>query len=88
MNENTSMEEWLHDRPQVIKDMVRACPPHNAYALTHSRGLRQKGYIVSYAEEGTVTMVFPQTWNPWQKESREVFGIKLADLTFEPMPFE
>ena len=79
-----SFEEWLADRPQVIQDMARSYPPDQRYALTHEHGLQQIGYIYSYAEDGTVTVIFPIEWNPWQEGGRRVFGIKPTDLEVFP----
>ena len=67
-----TLDDWLADRPQVIKDMGRAHPPTVRYRYEPTG---QIGHIYSYAENETVTMIFPVEWNEWQTFSREVFGI-------------
>lgn len=79
MSEPT-LEEWLADRPQIIKDLARSHPPDGKYRLANSTD--DDFYCVySYSENGTMTMsrytrlgpgsVMPM-WN--------VFGMKPEDL--------
>jgi len=79
-----SFEQWLEGRPQIIRDMGASHPPDKRYALMHEHGLRQIGFIHSYSEDGTVTVDFPEEWDPWQLDGgRRVFGLNPADL--EPL---
>lgn len=72
-----SFDEWVAKLPQVCQDMARSHPPDQKYRLADTG---QIGYLHAYAEDGTVTVIFPVEWNPSQDGGREVFGIKPTDL--------
>ena len=79
-----SFDEWLASRPQVIRDLASTYPPDKRYVLIHPHGLRQTGFLHSYSENGTITVNFPQEWNPWQLDGdRQVFGLDPTDLVLE-----
>lgn len=46
------LDEWLEDRPQIIKDMAHATPP-GCYTFNDTG---QHGVLYSYDESGTVTV--------------------------------
>ncbi len=74
------LEEWLRDRPQVIKDLVRSHPPDSMYQLAGG-GDGDVYQIYSYLEDGTMnviryTRLTPDSMVPlWR-----VFGMKPEDL--------
>ena len=73
-----SFEEWLEGRPQIIRAMAASHPPDKKYRLTTTG---QIGFLHSYSEDGTVTLNFPEEWNPQQLDGgRRVFGLNPADL--------
>lgn len=47
-----ALDEWLADRPQVIKDLAYATPP-GCYTLNDTG---QHAVLYSYDEDGTVTV--------------------------------
>ena len=50
---NESLEEWLTDRPQIIKDLARSHPPDGEYRL--ASGADDDLYLIySYSEAGTM----------------------------------
>lgn len=77
-------QEWLDDRPQVIKDMVATHPPNLLYHLT-TTGHRVT--IYSYSENGTITVDVSGEYNGLLFE-RRVFGIRLDDLVECDLPDE
>ena len=82
MTADQNWDAWLASRPQVIRDLAEAYPPNIRYRL---RSTNQIGVLYSYSDDGTVTMDFPQEWNPLQPDI-QVFGLDPADL--EPLPRE
>ena len=46
-------EEWIADRPQIIKDLAKKLPPWDRYEL---RQTGQHCSLVSYSENNTVTI--------------------------------
>lgn len=76
MDSKELLEEWLVDRPQVIKDLARTHPPDGRYRL--SSGADDDLYLIySYSEDGTITAVrhIEQMFPMWK-----VFGMKPEDL--------
>ncbi len=72
-------DEWLKDRPQIIKDMATKLPPNKLY---RNKITGQIGVLVSYAENGTVRASFPNDLN-FQMSTpggRQVFGLLPDDL--------
>ena len=70
--------EWLDGRPDAVKAMATRYPP----GIYRMRTTGQVGLILSYAEGGTVRLLFPRKWNPQQVllPDREVFGIDPVSL--------
>ena len=46
-------DEWLRDRPAVIKELAEKLPPWNRYQL---KTTGQHCHLYSYSEDGTVTI--------------------------------
>lgn len=75
-----TLEEWLTDRPQIIKDLAASHPPDSQYRLADSTD-EDLYAIYSYHEDGTMTVtrytrLGPDTVIPvWN-----VFGMKPEDL--------
>jgi hypothetical protein len=65
-------DAWIQSRPPIIQEMVTKTPPGRLYRY---RSTGQRGMIYSYTEDGCVTVIFPQEYNPWQNENRQVHGI-------------
>lgn len=49
---NAELEEWLKDRPQIIRDLARKYPPGSGWLLNG-----QPCEIYSYYEDGTVSVL-------------------------------
>lgn len=75
-------QRWLNQRPGFIRTMAKFYPPDRLYRMA-STG--QRVTIVSYAEDGTVTVDISGKYNGLIFE-REVFGIEPADLTECDLP--
>lgn len=75
MSQDETLEQWLADRPQVIKDLARSHPPDGEYRL--SSDLDGDSYqIHSYNEDGTMKAIRYTRLGPlWI-----VFGMKPEDL--------
>lgn len=77
------MEDWLAERPQVIRDMVAKYDLHmdRLYELTTTG---QRVTLHSLSENGTVTVNVLYQFNPERMfmslQDRAVFGIDPADL--------
>jgi hypothetical protein len=79
---NQALEDWLADRPQIIKNLARSHPPDSEYRLAN--GLDDDLYVIySYNEDGTITVIryarlagAPDSVLPLWK----VFGMKPEDL--------
>ena len=76
-----TLENWLADRPQIIKDLARSHPPYGEYRLVN--GDDDLYVIYSYHENGTMTVFrygrladTPNSVLPLWK----VFGMKPEDL--------
>jgi len=71
-------EEWVSNRPESVQNNAKQYPA-GIYRLKTTGKI---GTIVSYEEDGTVTMRFPFEWNPQQIlfGSRRVFGIDPQNL--------
>lgn len=72
----SELEEWLTEKPQVIKDMAAQCPPGRLYKMK-STGHRVT--LVSYSEDRTVKVFVGGKYNAVGFE-RSVFGISINDL--------
>ena len=74
------LEEWLRDRPQVIKDLARSHPPDAQYRLA-SGGDDDVYLIYSYSEDGTMTVSrFAQVGPFSLMPMWNVFGMRPEDL--------
>jgi hypothetical protein len=69
-------EHWVSMRPPVVQDLCRRYPPDRLY-LMKPHG--QRVTLVSYSENGTVTVDVSAKWNLVTFQ-RQVFGIDPADL--------
>ncbi len=74
--QQNAWDEWVASRPKIIQDLCRRFPPCNLYQLRDSN---QKVTIVSYSEDGTLTVDISGEYN-WVTFARQVFGIKPEDL--------
>ena len=84
MNEYYELEEWLSDRPQVVKDMARKYPPWNEYRI---KSTGQTAILYSYSENGTVTVdITSATFENAFGAQRRVFGIDVFDLEILDSP--
>lgn len=77
-------EEWVSTRPPVVQGLCRKYPPDRLYFL---KPPGQRVTIVSYNENGTVTVNVSAQWNCLVFE-REVFGIDPNDLEECDLPRE
>ena len=69
-------EEWVEERPECIKEMIKKYPPNLLYRL---KTANQRVTIYSYAENNTMTVTVSGDYNLIDFE-RNVFGIKPEDL--------
>lgn len=67
--QRAAWDEWLSDRPQVIKDLAEKYPPYNLYRMGNHRVT-----LYSYSEDGTVTVNVTGEYNR-VLFSRQVFGV-------------
>ncbi len=76
------IEEWLKDRPQVIKDLCKKLPPFKLYKLKYCEQPELFSLVTlhSYNEDGTVTVYVSKKFNITLME-RNVFGINPERLT-------
>lgn len=77
-------ERWVSTRPPVVQDLCRRYPPDRLYLL---KPPGQRVTLVSYNENGTVTVNVSAQWNCVVFE-REVFGIDPNDLEECDLPNE
>ena len=60
------IEEWLKDRPEIIKNLCKQFPPYKLYSLKLDNCdlcLNKKVIIHSYHEDGTLTVIVPNDFN-------------------------
>ena len=67
---------WVASRPPIVRDLCAALPPDRLYLLKTSG---HRGTVVSYSEDGTVTVAVTGEYNALMFD-RQVFGIKPEDL--------
>ncbi len=68
--------EWVNERPEVIQELCAKFPPDRLYMLKTSN---HRVTIVSYSEDGTITVFVSGEFNEIVFE-REVFGVKAEHL--------
>jgi hypothetical protein len=69
--------EWVAECPEVIQEMCRRLPPNRLYRLGHD------GHwctVISYCEDGTVSVGVELCYNEAVFLDREVFGIDPEEL--------
>lgn len=74
------LEEWIKDRPQIIKDLYTRYPSYKLYQLDSdgcSKCLKRKVTIHSYNIDGTITVNVPRAFN-----------ISLTDVSVPNIPPE
>lgn len=76
VEQDATHAEWLAERPQVIKDLVKRVPPDRLYLL---KSTNHRIFVYSYSEDGTVTVAVMGKYNFLPFE-RRVFGIKPEEL--------
>ena len=69
-------EDWVASRPPVVADLCRRYPPDRLYMM---KPTMQRVTLVSYSENGTVTVDVGSQWN-FVTFEREVFGVDPANL--------
>ena len=69
--DETMLEEWLQDRPPIIRELCNKLPPNLLYRMKSSG---HRCTIFSYSEDGTVTVAVTGEFNR-VKFGRRVFGI-------------
>jgi hypothetical protein len=69
-------QEWLEDRPQVIKDLGARFKPWKLYRLNSTK---HRVTVLSFFEDGTLTVNITGEYNLVSME-RSVFGIQPDDL--------
>ena len=75
-------QEWLAERPQVIKDMAASHPPNRLYRMT-STG--QRVTLMSYGEDRTCRVAVTGKYN-FVSHERQVFGVAIDDLVECDLP--
>lgn len=74
-------DEWLAGRPPFIQEMAAKVKPNALYCLKKTK---QRVYLHSYCEDGTVTVNITGEFNPLYKAlpvlERRVFGVAIDDL--------
>jgi len=68
-------DEWLENRPQVIKDMAAQFPPNKLYRMETGHRVT----LMSYSEDRTVVVKVSGKYNYVQFE-RSVFGVDIDSL--------
>lgn len=73
-------KEWFEERPPEIKAMILKTPPIYLYKYSRSPDLVQFVFLVSYNEDGSVTVAITRKYNIVFVE-RNVFGVNPEHLT-------
>jgi len=69
-------EEWLKDRPYIIKELAKRFPPNELFLL---KTTGQRVYLMAYSEDNTVTVAITGDFNKCLFD-KSVFGINPDDL--------
>lgn len=77
-------EEWVETRPPVIQEMCRKYRPGTLYKM---KSTGQRVYLLSYAEDKTVTVAVTRDFN-FVIYDRNVFGVDINDLEECDLPEE
>ena len=78
----SELEEWIKDKPDVIKKLYHSHPPDRLYMLTT---IDLRVTLISYEESGTMTVEISNDFNNVFFE-RQIFGIKPETLVECDMP--
>lgn len=70
-------DKWLNERPKIIRNLALKYPPDKLYTLKPNGN---RVTIVSYCEDGTMTVFISSKYNDFLIFERQVFGIKPEDL--------
>lgn len=73
--QQAEFDKWVAERPPFIRGMIKRCPPDRLY----SNGAGHRVTILSYEEDGTVTVAITGQYNKITFE-RNVFGVPIEDL--------
>ena len=76
LTDAAAWEDWVSSRPPVVQDLCRRYPPDRLYSM---KPPGQRVTLVSYSENGTVTVDVSAQWNVVTFE-RQVFGVDPATL--------
>ena len=68
--------DWVATRPQVIKDLIKKVSPTTLYRL---KSTGQRVFVISYAENGTVSVAYSGKYNLVDFE-QQIFGILPEEL--------
>lgn len=70
-------EEWLADKPEIVRDLGRTHPPGSKWAMI---GQSDSFYYTpdAYAEDGTLTVI---KWGLDDRPVLRVFGVSPSELT-------
>lgn len=83
-----TLEEWLADRPQIIKDLARSHPPDGEYLLASDPN-GDSYQIHSYFEDGTMkTIRYARLADGSVQPLWSVFGMRPEDLVRVDKPPE
>jgi hypothetical protein len=74
--QEANWQSWLAGRPQVIPDLGARFRPWKLY---RHKGTNQRGFPMSFNEDGTLTLALTGEFNLISME-RQVFGINPDDL--------
>ena len=76
LTDPAAWEDWVSIRPPVVADLCRRYPPDRLYLM---KPTGQRVTLVSYSENGTVTVDVSAQWNCLMFE-RQVFGVDPTSL--------
>ena len=76
--------DWVSSRPPVVRDLCIGYPPDRLYSMSPNG---ERVTLVSYSENGTVTVDVSAQWNLVVFE-RQVFGVDPANLKECDLPAE
>ena len=74
-----SLEEWLANRPQVIKDLAASHPPDGEYRLANDPD-GDSYQVYSYNEDGTIKVIRYMRLADSMVPMWTVFGMRPEDL--------
>lgn len=77
-------KKWVKSRPEIVRAIAEKLPPNRLYRLTTTD---QRVTMVSYSEDGTVTVDVSSQFNAFTLH-RQVFGIDPNTLVECDLPSE